>query len=595
MIDLISKGIYVFVGDLGSALTVLVCMLWGSIFVVHILRRLDPIRGTAGDYFSLAMGGWLVPVLIAATPIFLLGALLDLRLGLGSALLVLVASLALLVLLVHVGKVELDPGDLFGMLALVGLFALMGLIRLAFVARTPLPLYFDSAEHYRIIQSLAQQYAASSPERGLAWPVSTYYHIGSHLILALLSHISQRGPGQMMLVAGQLILSTAPLALFAIVRRTTQSTVGGVAAAMLGSFGWYMPAFAANWGKYPAIFSLPTVLFCIAVGQAALEAQGARRRVLLAIALVGAAAATALQSRSLVLLIIVAAAAWIANRWSPLAGLRRHLGVGLALLILAIEGTVSSVSPVLAPVLDPYVASGPLVTLLVVVLSVPAFGAYPRLAFACLATVILLLLSLYLPVPGFALTPLLDRPLVEMVLFAPLSILGAAGLAGLTQYLSAVPSPLRVGGIVLVFLAIAVNSLNRYSYYPSSCCALVGADDLVALDWIDRNLAPEARIAIAQTQLDDAPAPYPPLSANTDAGAWIMALTGRPTIGLPHATDFRQQETLDTLCSAGVAEIYVTGPPQGFDRNLLDAEPTWYELQLMLPAVRIYRLAGCGP
>jgi len=64
-------------------------------------------------------------------------------------------------------------------------------------------------------------------------------------------------------------------------------------------------------------------------------------------------------------------------------------------------------------------------------LSIIAFRKYPRLAFSALLTVALLTGGLFIPVPGSPYLTLLDRPLVEMLMFIPLAILGGLGCAGL--------------------------------------------------------------------------------------------------------------------------------------------------------------------
>jgi len=294
------------------------------------------------------------------------------------------------------------------------------------------------------------------------------------------------------------------------------------------------------------------------------------------------------------LLAIALAAWWLASRWVSREGLSRWLVLGPVILILIAEAVGVAVNPILSPVLDPYIGSGASITVFVGFLAIAGFRWYPRLALACLSSIMLLLLGLFLPAPGLAVSPLLDRPLVEMVLFVPLAVLGATGAAGVLEHFAVIAAPLKAAGIALVCVAIAVHAWINYSLYPADCCMLVHNDDLVALDWIGNNLTNDARFAIPQADVQYAPSPYPPLSVGTDGGVWITPLTGRPTANLPYSTDFSQAATLEELCGAEVSRVYVSAMSQGFQHESLDDKPSWYEPELFLPGARIYRVIGCA-
>jgi hypothetical protein len=594
MTYLLSDGWRVLWQDTGSVLAVLTCILWGSMVTVAAMHGSEDDDWTPADYFSLAMGGWLVALFLIAVPTFLLGVTLGLRPDLTVTIVVLAASAGCLLLPILRPMRQSDATRVLVLLGLLSLFVLSVLIRLAFVARASLPSYFDSAEHYRIIRALMQEYGQALPLKDVTWPVSTYYHLGFHLILSLLAFIPAQNLAETMLVSGQFVLAAIPMCLFVVVRRETRSIVAGLMAVVLGIAGWYMPAYAVNWGKYPALFSLPPILFCLNAAYLARRWEDAHRRALLILAACAAGVAFLVQTRSIILLGIALAAWWLAGRWVPRSGPQRWLVVGLIILILVVQAVVIAVDPILSSVLDPYVGSGVPITVVVALLGIAAFRKHARFAFACLSSIMLLWLGLYLPVPGFAPSSLLDRPLVEMVSFVPLALIGAAGLAGVMEHFAEIAAPVKAAGLAILCAAIVAHALINYSFYPSDCCTLVHSDDLVALDWIGRNLPADARIAIPYAELKDAPAPYPPLSANTDAGVWITPLTGRPTANLPYSTDFGQPATLDQLCGSGVSEVYFSAMAQGFNPAYLDAHPGRYELQLFLPGVRIYRVIGCA-
>ena len=79
------------------------------------------------------------------------------------------------------------------------------ILRLAFLTDLSLPLYFDSATHYRIIQSI-QEFITSGHT---VWPTSVtgkYYHLGFHTAAAILGTIFNIPVREIILLLGQVIL-----------------------------------------------------------------------------------------------------------------------------------------------------------------------------------------------------------------------------------------------------------------------------------------------------------------------------------------------------------------------------------------------------
>jgi hypothetical protein len=251
---------------------------------------------------------------------------------------------------------------------------------------------------------------------------------------------------------------------------------------------------------------------------------------------------------------------------------------------------------------DPYWARGLIVTSGVLLLAVFAQWRYARLAFASLLVILLLLAALLIPirVPGYGTLTLLDRPFVEMILYLPLSVLGGAGLAGLERTLQDLiarlpqkrflPSGYISGPIIVLLL---VNTFAHYNFYPADCCNIVGRDDLVAIDWIDKNLSSEARIAIASTELRVFISDAPQGAAGGDAGIWITPLTGRTTVPLPYQSDFGQPLVFDTLCRSDAEYLYVGDTGATFNDALLAAYPDRYKVLLSMPRAKVYQLIGC--
>ncbi len=594
MLMLMTAGWRALGQDLIPVLAVLACLIWGSITMVAVIRRLAGQGWQPDDAVTLASGGWVVALALVAIPLFLLGALLGLRPDLPTAGLAAILVAGALVMLPRGGRTLSIHGAGLPAAGLILLFLFNALIRLAFVTGTALPLYFDSAEHYRIVEVLIGEYRQASAASGVTWPTPGYYHLGFHLMMAVLVAVTGQNLAQTMLVAGQIVLAALPIGLFMLPKHETGSTGAGFAAVIFAMAGWYMPAHAVNWGKYPALFSLPAILFCLNVAYLAGRSEPGERVRLIALTVLAAGLAAVIHTRAIILLGMGWAAWWLAGHWSSRPVTQRWLLLAPVLMILTAQSAVIFSDPALSGVLDPYVHSGLPVTVWAGLAALVGLWKYPRLTCACLLSIVLIMLGLFIPVPGFGTSPLLDRPLVEMVLFVPLALISALGVAATAERLAFTPGALRTAGAALLCTAIVVHAVDSYSFYPSTCCVLVQSDDLVALDWIEKNVADNARIAIPTAALRAAPSPYTPLSAAADAGAWITPLTSRQTTGLPNSIDFRQPSTLDQLCRAGISYLYVSWTSQSFNRSYVEAKAGWYRPELSLPKAGIYRLTGCA-
>jgi hypothetical protein len=202
-------------------------------------------------------------------------------------------------------------------------------------------------------------------------------------------------------------------------------------------------------------------------------------------------------------------------------------------------------------------------------------------------------MGLLIPAPILAAGTLLDRPFVEMLLWIPLSLLGASGIAGLIEWTQ--PGWHRFGqaAATLILLAVVAHAFVGYCFHPSPCCSIAAADDLVALEWLKENLSTGGRVAVASTQLRVAPVTYAPLEAPVDAGAWVQPLTGISTIALPSGIDFGDEGMLTSICASGVTYVYVGDALGSFDSGSLQGMPAWYRLRLQLPLVSIYEVIAC--
>ena len=546
----------------GLLLTVLGCAAWGSLLVFACLKKAAQHLGD-GELTALALGGWPAPVLLWAILVLVLRNYLPDRsvLALAGLAALAAAGLALRHLWGRVSRAALLPMAVF--LAFV-------LLRLGFLAEAVLPAYFDSAEHYRIIQYLLG--------RASAWTPDSYYHLGYHYITAALQVVTGADLARLMLAFGQVIVAALPLPMYFFVHQATGSRRAAFFAATLAGLGWFVPAHAVNWGKYPALLGLLVVQFTF--GLACLD-----RRYL---ALLSLLFAVRIHTRMAVLAAVGVAAVWLARRprWLVAAGLG-----AVAMLVWRGQdfGPLwdADGNSTLGTILNAYAglplgplwgAYGNLTTLLIGLLAVFAARSFPRLT-AGSALALLAGLFLTLIPPAF---PVLDRPLTEMALSLLLAFVGGLGLSRLPHKWL----------MPLLTAAVLVHAWLNYSFAPSPCCQLAGRDDLAAMDWIEQNTPPDARILIASADYSLGQATL--RGAGTDAGLWVTPLTGRVTPALPYSSDFSQAQVHQRLCWGGVDYIYAGSREMSFNDALLDAQPAWYTATLILPNARIVQVHGCG-
>ena len=563
-----------------------------------VLTRLFGDRLSPDEYYSLSLAGWIFPISLMSVLWFAWGMFQDSTLG----VVIVFGSLVILVLaLVLRTRSELMQGPKTIFLILLALFGIFFFLRLAFVAQAVLPLYFDSAHHYQTIKNLLRD-LASNEAISFSWPTGVYYHIGFHLLSAMIASTLHADVNNVMMIMGQMIVVTLPFTVFFLIKHETRSNSAGMFALLLAGFGWYMPAYTVNWGKYPALTSLPLIAFVLSLAYLTVRYKAtlsARKRIALFILLlVGVVITGFVHSRSLIVFGLIALSWITATGWSRLPIPARIVLFCAVLLVIVWEINLILARDVFGSLLDPYWNRGLFITSLVLFLSIFAQKAYPRLTFTLILAIFALLGAIFVPVtvPVYGVLTLLDRPFVEMILFFPLSFLGGAGLAGLQQTLQPLTArrpAVRWGVDSLLMGVIVVNALFNYTLYPSDCCAIVSRDDLVAIDWLDNNLPPEARILIASTEMRVLDSDSFQGAVNGDAGAWITPLTDRPTILLPFHSDFSQQGTFDTLCQLGANFIYVGEMGTRFNNAQIEPYPDRYQILLSMPQTKIYQVIGC--
>ncbi len=586
------------------ALGILSLVLLGQLLVYSVMRLIFGHRLTGEEYYSLGAAGWILPVSLISLLWYMLRTV---HLPQSSALIIIISPIILAIILFF--RIKKQTARISkALLGLLLLFWISVPLRLAFVSKAILPLYFDSARHYVIIENLLGNIEPSNTTASFPWLTTDYYHVGFHFLAAFLASIMQVEITKTTLILGQMILAVLPLSVFFIIKRGTKSDSAGMFAVLLAEFGWSMPAYAVNWGKYPALTSLALIQFVLCLAYLAVESRNtvSTRKNWALYALLGSGILISgfFHSRSLVI-IGIAMLAWVTARWwQNLPRLPRTLVFCLPILGILLEIIFIQTQEILDPLFEPYGPKGFLVTSIILLLSIFAQKTYPQLALSNILAIFLLLCSLFIPaikiIPRFANLTLLDRPFVEMILYLPLSFLGGLGLAGLEQTLrraQATLGGLRIlrGGYVGVLFSglILGNALMQYEFYPSDCCNIVGRDDLAVIDWMDKNLPLDARILISATELIVQSSGSVQGYSAADAGAWITPLTDRVTIPLLYDTNLGKQKNFNSLCKMQINYIYIGAIGRSFHAPQLRARPDWYTSLLSMSRAEVYQVIGC--
>ncbi len=475
------------------------------------------------------------------------------------------------------------------------------LLRLAYLRDIYLPPYFDSVEHFRIIKAIMAGLENATLWDSLPNIVPTYYHLGYHLLVAILTLGLSATIPNVMLVFGQIILALIPFPVFFLIWQKMKNFPAALFATLLAGFGWYMPAFAANWGKYPALLGILAFEILLLSFQ-----QKEKNKTITKIGLIlGILIATLIHTRVLIIIFIAFLSWAFAKRISYFSPYDQKSILRILTFSILVYALLIQEDPLLKLTLEPYLNK---TSLLLFVLSLFALKKYLRESYFSLFFILFVLVTLFIPMkwiyPQFTNQTLLDRPFVEMILFLPLALLGGFGLAGLARVIQDLSRPyarvqnrflVTLNIIFLIFLIFfGYSTFKNYDFTPSDCCDYVGYDDTLAFDWIDKNLPQDARILIAGNPLNVVPNAISPDLVASDAGMWIAPLTGRESIILSYHLDFTSPEIINQLCYKEIGYIYLDNTNQSFDSSQLDTKPEWYRKKLYLPNTQLYELKACS-
>lgn len=481
----------------------------------------------------------------------------------------------------HTGKNGTAEFGIFHDLRFVaaGLALLLLLVmRLAFLKQLLMPGYSDSPIHYQIVLGFLDPGSVDS-KLSLENIFSNYYHFGFHAIAAWLTALSGIAPEKAISLLGQIFLVVAPVSVMFLAHTLTRNVNGALFAGLLAATGWLMPAFAVNWGKFPALASLATLPAVLAV----LWLYGHDRNrkplnlVLVALLLLGS---ILLHTRIIICILIAVSSLYVSNKL--------HIGDRLGFFQSAKFALLYMLSlwP-LSQLLGEFYRGIPVLVVFLILLPF-AFQVHPKLSVGVFIYTFGLWLIVLAPALVIKKFPvLLDRQFIEIMLYIPFSLLGGAGFTGLMRILS----PQKIWkwlAVMALLTAVTFSFLQGRTIYPNQCCNYVGEEDMLAFQWIQDNTSERTLFLIST--IDDGRDVF-----GTDAGIWIIPFLGRNANKLPFGYDWKSAEEITAICDTGAEEIYVYMGGQAYSfSNARLAQGQWTRPVFTAGKTIIYQVSGCS-
>lgn len=474
---------------------------------------------------------------------------------------------------------ETPPASL---LVLMLFFLFLLIFRLSFIQNLIVPSYADSVTHIQIVQDLLNPERPPSAFFRFDATLQHYYHFGFHSVAAWLSGMTATDPIQGVMLLGQYFQALGVLALFPLARIASERSHVAWMAMIVAVFFLPMPAYASNWGKYPAIASMMGIPFVLILFLFLLQQPSAIPRIWVMIAL-AVIATMLLHSRSIFVFLLTL---FIYILHTRSENLLRYFEINAlpsdrptVSLFLGYLGLLSSfLLFILESDLHLAVISL-LIGLSIFILFVDALFASFLIVFLFILTGALsaLLAGFVLP-ERYAST--FDRPYLVILLYIPASILIGQAIDKLVDLIkSKWKESIRFAIVAILFAIGVVYANHSINYFPSSCCIFVKDDDLFSYAWVSENIPKNVIVGIAATGKPGSLLP-------ADGGAWIEYFTNIPTRKLETNADFTL--TKWKLCNDGVTYFYLDDLENSFDEyNLIEAGGVH---QFSLGGVRIYSL-----
>ncbi len=454
-------------------------------------------------------------------------------------------------------------------------FFIILIIRLAFIKELLMPPYSDPVEHYKIVQDFLSQNADPKSFYSI---FGHYYHFGFHSLSVWLFTLVNTDSPLVLALWGQIFLAIIPFSVLGLVGSIAQDKTSAWMAFLLAGFGWEMPAFAANWGKYPMLAGTAVFAAPVAVLYLLSSHKLNKKSLLLGITLVFGV--TFLHTRLLISISLAIFAYIFASQFTD----RLVVNNKIINLLLLTSSILLSLWLHFETFLQGYYNAYFMILLGVLLLLPFAFRSFPSLALAALIFLLGMGIVAKIPTPAFLQNyshSLLDRTFVQISLFLPLSILGGLGISGFWKAF-ANKKFLRNGIMVIISFLLTFNAA-QLSYYPDPCCKYVRDRDVAAFNWIKLNVTSDAVFFVPGLRVSDH-------ILGTDAGIWIEASTGNKTKKRPFDISWLAPDVIADVCQFSPIYVYAGGRAFSFDLSgHMEISPQYQEV-FSQGKVRIYKV-----
>ena len=462
-----------------------------------------------------------------------------------------------------------------GLFAFCFLILITLLTRLAFLRWIILPPYDDSPEHYMIVRDLLTSGKSHTAFYSFDSLINRYYHFGFHSLASWLSSVSSVDATQSIPLLGQLFLVILPCSIFFLIYSATQNITAGLMAMLFSAFAWRMPAFATNWGKYPAIAGL--AIFPAVIGLWVLFWLKSEKKSLSVLALLVVTAGLGIvHARLVICFFLVLISFFFARKLFFIVD--GHSWTNYTLILL----TILVFLPFQEQLTTFYGHGYNLALLLAGILLPFTIHLNRQLVLSIALFIFAIWIISFVPISfeGYN-TTLLDQPFIETLLCIPLSILGGLGSASLVDRLKL---PVLKGfASFAVVVVVFISFVSADAVYPDACCNYVRTSDLEAMQWLRESTPQNSTVWVAAYK----PGTY---MISIDGGAWVRALTGRNGNKLKYDFDWPSPVSPAKICRPDYIEVYIYkgSSPYSFTDEIL-AGQDWLAPVFVAGETKIYK------
>lgn len=446
-------------------------------------------------------------------------------------------------------NIRLGGSQLVSLLAFFAVAAIITYLRFANIRGLVLPLWVDSVHHSALARLIMQQGTVPDSYRPYADVDGIYYHLGYHVVVALIAALTRADVEHVMLIFGQLLSILASLSLYLLTARLSGYSVAGLTAMTISGTLSLMPAYYVTWGRYTQLMGLAILPLAMLMVRAAIS-KGGRANIAYA-GLISACLffvhyrVTIFLGTYILAYLLCATLRFAFERRSILPLFRNTALLAAVTLVVAVPWLSRLAAEFIFPldtllarlVGSPEFNSVPwdlvldkLVPLLYVLAALGAIAGIARRQLDVVAILLWLVLTVVVVNPTFlGLSPswVVNNFSLVISQYVPLSILGGFAISDVLIVLESWFTPrgrqwLNIAasiGLVIIASASAVNMTN----IVNPVTVLATADDIDALAWI-RKATPASAVFLVNERLWQAKT-----YVGTDGGYWIPNLTGRRT------------------------------------------------------------------